>query len=82
MEKKKVMAQFVWLSLPLGDHHCKEENKSQEKWWVSATKNKKYENTGHLWMHFLVMNSEYHRWDILSIFSDFTQFTVDSRQDL
>ena len=32
MEKKRViMAQFVWLSLPLGDHHSKEENKSQEK---------------------------------------------------
>lgn len=63
MEKKKViMAQFVWLSLLLGDRHSKEENNSQEKWWVwNAPKNKKYENTGHFWMHPLAMNSEYHR---------------------
>lgn len=40
-KKKKVMAQFVWLSLPLGDHHCKEENKSQEKWWVQCNKEQK-----------------------------------------
>lgn len=31
MEKKKVMTQFIWLLLLLGDHHSKEENKSQEK---------------------------------------------------